>query len=90
MESLGSQWGQMENGPTKEQVAGLPPLPVQMPHPEEELAALTRCGQHGSHAVGDIPATDTAARVGQKAWCLCTEEALPKNISNYLHNSSSQ
>lgn len=35
----------MENGPSKEQVAGLPPLLVQLPHPKEELTALTRHGQ---------------------------------------------
>lgn len=87
---LGGQGEQMENGPTKEQIAGPPPLPAQLPQPEEELAALARHGQHGAHAVGDIPATNTTARRGQKAWCLGTEEVLPKNISNYLRSSRSQ
>jgi len=80
----------MEKGPTKEQVAGPPLLPAQLPHPEKQLAASAWHGQHGSHAVGDVPATDSAARRGQKAWCLGTKEVLPKNVSNYLRSVGSQ
>lgn len=90
MEILGSREGQMEMGPTKEQVAGPPPLLAQLPRSKKDLSALACHGQHGSHAVGDIPATDTAVRGGKKAWCLGTKEVLPKNISNYLHSSGNQ
>lgn len=80
----------MENGATKEWVASLPSLPAQLAHPKEELDALAHHGQYGSHTVGDISATDTAARAGQKAGNLGTEKVIPKNISNYLRSSSSQ
>lgn len=72
----------MENGPTKEQAASLPPLPAQLSHSEE--------GSLPWHAVGSISATNTSARAGHKAWCLGMEEVLPKNISNYLRGSGSQ
>lgn len=55
---LEASGGQVENGPSKEQVAGPPPLPAQLPRPEEELAALAGCGQHGSTQRGtSLPLT---------------------------------
>lgn len=77
---------------------GQPKSRLSAPHPYWRICAILRRSSLPWHAVasmaptqrGTFPATDTTVRAGQKAWCLGTEEALPKNISNYLHSSGSQ